>query len=812
MSAASPGRAFVGRLEVLDELRRRADRVRGGVGGLTLVEGEAGVGKSTLITELVTEARAKGMEVLVGRSAPFDDPPPLYPVRAALESHRPPTEESSTEEEGTGSLPFVPPSPSDMVMIGFAPRLDSADGRERWDARARLLDNVGAPSDPGEGERDRLFASLADQFLSLADRTPTLVVLDNVHRADESTLDFLEFLAPQVDTHPLWIVATALPFPALAEPRRGRLERLARAPSVHEVHIRPFTANEVADFVRQLTKDHPVSAEDITRWVSRTGGNPLFIEQLVRTRADHSPAPPGVVDPTPATLVDLLEHQVRSLSEEEHRVMTVASILGPAFDFSVLLRASGEDEERLAEITERLVSRGILRERANEELEFVRDDLRSEIYSTLTDTRRRLLHRRAGEAIEATGAADVATVYALARHFHLGKVDNRAAEYNRFAAEIAAGAFSYSTARQHLEVALESHRRAFPEDAAGDLALTMELAVTLNRLGELGHAENLLREAESREALTRVATPVQRAFLRISLARVLTEQGRWDEAEKLSRELVGSADVRASPETLIAAHRLRGEILYYRGDYRDALADHDAALKLAREQNDERQIAMESVRRANVLGMLPERHEEALEAYQKASEELRRLGDNGEAAYALLFRGIVLSQCGRAEEGLKELREALRLAELAHDARRAGWALFDIADLLGERGELQPALEQNRRAREILERIGDRFGLIQTMIIQGKLLLKSGDTKTAEIELLDAYRLVRELNASADELDVQLRLAEVALANGDASGARARTEELERRGLARVRPDLVHDLQQLRHRLDVRGAETGAHA
>lgn len=812
MATESPAPQFIGRLEVLDELRRRADHVRAGTGGLTLVLGEAGVGKSTLMAELVRECQSKGMEILHGRPGAFDNPPPLHLIRTALESQGGPTDPMTGVPEGSGALPFVPPSPADRVMIGFAPRLEQPEALEQWDARARLLESVSASPDGAEGGRAGLFASLADQFLSLADRTPTLVVLEDLHRADESTLDFLEFLAPQLEPHPLWVVATTLPPPSLAEPRRGRVERLAHAPTTKEMRVRPFTAGEVAEFVRHLAKDRPITGDEVTRWFSQTGGNPLFIEQLVRTHAEVAPPPPGGEVDAPAAMAEFLQQQIHSLSEEEHRTMTVASILGSSFSFGVLLRASGEEEERLAEMTERLVGRGILRERPNEELEFVRDDLRSEIYSTLTDTRRRLLHKRAGEAIEATGPADVATIYALARHFHLGKVDDRAAQYNRLAAEFAARAFTFTVARHHLEIALDSHRRAYPSDLAGELTLTLELAAALDRVGELGRAERLLTESRTREELARVATPVQRALLQISLARILTDQGRWDEAEKLSRELVGSADTRSSPETEIAAHRLRGEILYYRGDYREALADHDEALRLAREQKDEREVAMETVRRANVLGMLPDRFEEALEGYRVASRDLIRLGDNGEAAYALLFRGLVLSQHGRAEEGLAELGEALRLAELAHDARRVGWALFDIADLLGEQGEVPRALEHNRRSREILERIGDRYGVTQTMIIQGKLLLKAGDPKAAEIELLDAYRLVRELNTPADELDVVLRLGEVAFARGDLSGASARLEEVERRALRRTRPDLVQDLESLQRRLADTGGPPGAAA
>jgi tetratricopeptide (TPR) repeat protein len=302
--------------------------------------------------------------------------------------------------------------------------------------------------------------------------------------------------------------------------------------------------------------------------------------------------------------------------------------------------------------------------------------------------------------------------------------------------------------------------------------------------------------------LLRHASATQRVLLKIYLARVLTDEGQWDQADRLTQELLGSAEVHVTPVTLIAVHRLRGELLYYHGRYVESLAHHDSALALAKTLGDPREIALETVRRANVLGMIPDRVDEAVEAYRHAREDLVRLGDRGEAAYALLFMGVVLSQHGRTPEGLVALEEAQKLAEEAHDLRRVGWSLFNIADLKRELHDLDGATTANERAREILTRIGDRFGVTQVLIVAGKIHIDRADWKTAEIELLEAFRLVRELNTPADELDVQLRLAEVALGRGDLTTAVARGEELARRDVSKVRPDLAQDFESFSRRLE----------
>jgi tetratricopeptide (TPR) repeat protein len=206
--------------------------------------------------------------------------------------------------------------------------------------------------------------------------------------------------------------------------------------------------------------------------------------------------------------------------------------------------------------------------------------------------------------------------------------------------------------------------------------------------------------------------------------------------------------------------------------------------------------------------------EDAMAEARDAAKTLERLGDAREAAQAHLFLGVVLGgspfTTPRYPEALSEFSEAIRLAEKSHDSRRIGWALFNLADILRESGKLDEAAERSARSREILERVGDRFGLVQSMIIQGKIELDRGEYDRAEADLLDAYRLVRELRAPADEVDVVLRLAQLSYARGDKATARRRVSELERQNLAALRPDVVADFERLKNALRTKEGEGDA--
>lgn len=786
MAAGAEGRTFVGRVEAVEALHRRFEDARAGTGGVTLLVGDTGVGKSTLVAELVRDMRSRGVRVLEGRAPPVDAPPPFALLRSALESARsaagrpPPATETAAAPDG--------------ILIGFAPRLDDEARRSPVRIEERLLAALGEADERSGGLRDPVWTGLAEQFLEFTRRGPTALILEDLHRADDRSLEAIEFLARQLQNRPLWVLATVRPYASLSPARRSRLEAFEKAAEARRIPLRPLTSGEVADFLKGREPGRQFSGEEIARRFSETGGNPLLLEQLDRRR----PTPPGSVPAPPSGA----RSRVKT-TEAEERVLAVAAVIGPEVPFDLLLRASGEEEERLAESVDRLVARGMLLERPGELLTFGNDRHRAELYEELTESRLRLLHRRVGDALEASGGADVATIYALARHFHLGKADEKSIQYNRTAAEIAERAFSPEVAREYLEHALESFRRSRPDDWTGETELLLELAQQLDHAGELKAAETLLRRHLGRKGLAERLPPPSLALVELYLAQIQTDRGDWKAAEEATARLLRSPSLADHPPLLVGLHRLRGEALYHLGRYEEALAEHTEELRLARAGTNPRAAALGQSRRASVLAMMG-RSDEALKEGREIARTLEALGDVREASHAHLFVGVVLAgvtKPARREEAVAEFDEAIRLAEKAHDLRRVGWALFNAADILREDGRLDRATEQNQRAREILERIGDRFGLVQSMIVSGKIALDRGEFDRSEADLLDAYRLVRELKAPADEVDVVLRLAQLSYARGDRASARRRVRELERQNLPALRPDVAPDFERLKRAL-----------
>ncbi|MCI4373027.1 MAG: AAA family ATPase [Thermoplasmata archaeon] len=795
------GRPFVGRVEAVEALQRRFEDARAGHGGVTLLVGETGVGKTELLAKLVRKIRERDVRVLEARAAPLDAPPPFALIRAAIESAR---------NAGVAPAPDEAGRVPEAFLIGFAPRLDDGAFSTPVQIEDRLLEALDSADEHGAAGRLSLLNGIAAQFLEFTRRGPTVVILEDLHRADETSLAALEFLAGQFQNRPLWVLATIRPPPSLPESRRNRIETFETTTHSERIPLRPLNSAEVAEYLFLRDPNRVFSGEEVARRFSESGGNPLLLEQLER-RLEGSGRPVPSAERGPSG-----EPLLPPLDELGERVAAAGAVLGPEFSFQLLLRASGEDEESLAETVDRLVGAGVFLERPGENLAFADERIRAGVYDSLNESRRRLLHRRVGEALEASGSADLPTIYALARHYHLGKVDEKSISYNRTAAEVALRADAPEVAVEHLGRALESHRRLKPDDWEAETDLVIELAQQVDRVGRLEEAESMLRQHLARRNLKTRVSPAIYALTELYLAKILTDRGEWHEAERTLRRMAEPASVQQlerHPTVLMAMHRLLGEALYYAGRYPEALAEHTEELRLADATGNARARALGEVRRANVLGMMGE-HESAITDARNAAKTLEALGDASEAAFAHLFVGVVISGLPAASpryaESIAEFAEAMRLGEKARDPRRVAWALFNTADILREMGQLTEAAEQNARSREILERIGDRFGLVNAMIVQGKILTDRGEYERAEVELLDAYRIVRELKAPADEVDVVLRLAQLSYARGDRASARRRVVELERNALPTLRPDLAVDFERLKSAVAAKEKADGA--
>ncbi|MEU0935930.1 BTAD domain-containing putative transcriptional regulator [Embleya sp. NPDC005971] len=426
-----PADLFVGRDDELAALLGAAGRV--GAAGLrvALVTGEAGLGKSALLSRLAGELERAGLLVATGRCPEVDGAPPAWAWVEALRA-----------------IAEIVPPPAESAAA-LAPLLgdDPAEG----------------PGQDTAAGRFRLHRAVWSWLAAGARRRPLAILLDDLHRADAETLALLAAAADgEAAGAPLFVVAAYRP-----DEVAGRLtETLAGLARRSPVRLAlPGLPEAAVARVVDAVSQTPVDPATITALAERTGGNPFYVRESARL-LDSEGALVALSD-VPEGVRDVLRRRLARLPEPAVAVLRLASVAGREVDVDVLVHAAEVEEGGVLDALDAGLIAGLLTEPAPGRVRFVHALVRDTMVADLSGLRRTRMHGRIAAALERLGSGDVS---ALAYHYgHAATAGTaaRAVEVCVAAAELAERRFAHDTAVELLGRALECLDR-IPADTAGD--------------------------------------------------------------------------------------------------------------------------------------------------------------------------------------------------------------------------------------------------------------------------------------------------------------------------------------------------------
>jgi DNA-binding SARP family transcriptional activator/tetratricopeptide (TPR) repeat protein len=448
---------FVGRereLAALDDALREA---LSGRGRIVLVAGEPGIGKSRLVEELGTRARSHGARVLVGRCWEAGGAPAYWPWVQALRAY--------VRETDRDALAAQLRAADGDLLVAVLPELaDLAPGRD-------------VPALDTEGARFRLFAAIAAFLRAAAEAQPLVVVLDDVHAADEPSLLLLRFVAREIAASRIVIAGAFRDVdPTLSDPLSAALAELVREPHTSQIALDGLEESDVGEYIELAAGTQP-RAEVVAAIHAETDGNALFVGELVRLlEAEGRLGEAAVALRIPPGVRAVIGQRLGRLSPACADVLACASVLGRDFRLDVLGRLAGLERDALLDALDEAVSERVVVDVPTSpgRLRFAHALIRDALYDELAPMRRLRLHERAGAALEDVYAADLSPhLSVLAQHYvaaaAAGAVD-KAVEYARRAGDQAVSQLAYEEAVRHYETALS---------LAGDGVTRCELLLAL---------------------------------------------------------------------------------------------------------------------------------------------------------------------------------------------------------------------------------------------------------------------------------------------------------------------------------------------
>jgi tetratricopeptide (TPR) repeat protein len=452
--------------------------------------------------------------------------------------------------------------------------------------------------DPGVFQLE-LFAEVQRLFEMLAARRPLLLWLDDLHYADDETIRLLHFLARNIASDKVLIVAT---YRAEEVDRRDRLAELVgslrRDRLASEIEMLSLSEQAMTLLVEQTFGGQPVEARLLQEVLKQADGNPLFATELVHTFVQEGWA--RLVDgrwqrrdsgasPVPTAVTDLVNLRLRRLSPTAQEELQVAAVIGRDVDFTVLRQALQLSDRRALDALDECIEAFIIEE-TDRAYRFRHELLRHAIYAGMRRGRRQLLHKAVGAALEASSAEPGEVAESVAYHYGLCDEPWRALPHLKESARRAAAVFANDQAVALYERALELMRAHPAALAAGEQAELFESLGDLERrLGNTSRSVDLFEEAYAHFDSAGRGEDAVRVRGKAALGHIIL--GRADSAQELIGTTLRQLTDQSPQGVVSRTYYLLAQLHWHSGQNRAALEAAEKALLAANAGGDSGQRA-----------------------------------------------------------------------------------------------------------------------------------------------------------------------------------------------------------------------------
>lgn len=754
---------------------------------LQLVVAEAGLGKSRLLQSLGEWAASwpTACHHFRGRADPQTQGQPYGLLRDML------ARQLLIDETDS------PAVTRQKMEDGIAPLFMADDGPALAQAHAHLLGHLigidfsdsphlsGILEDPAQ-MRSRAFHAAAQALrrISLADGCPLFIALDDLHWADEGTLDFLDHLCRVNHDVPTLILGLARP--TLFERRPAWRERHAGS----AIELQPLDAQASTALAMQLLSRLPqIPAELLALLTTRAAGNPFFMEELVKMLVDQGALRMGEQGWTlnagrllpggvPSTLTGVVQARLDSLPATERLALQQASVIGMVFWEPALAELDPAAPPALPALVQRQLT--LPRDASSladaREYAFAHHILREVAYDTVLKRYRQLWHARTAAWLSALSGLRAEGLLGLAaEHFERAGDAPRACEHYTRAAESARRKYAHDTTLRCVAAALPLTAACTSEQAP---LLRWRLLDARERTLDLQG-----RRAEQRQDLQELAELAEtldddrrRADLATRRCLLALRGGDVAGAEQAAREAMRLAARAGDIKLRLNAHRLLADTLARQGQVAQALALANEGLVEVRATG---LLGLES-RFLNALTVIHAQRGDLmalLENCQQATRLRHELGDRRNEAIGLATLGGIWMALGQHAQAEAALRESLKLHRAVGDRGQEPVALANLSQLALWQGEIPQALDHARQAHAVAAEVQARELEAFALWCLGQAELAQGQITSAESSFAAAL-VAAQATGSAYALDAQAGLARVALLQGDQAEALRHAEAL----------------------------------
>ncbi|RKZ02787.1 MAG: hypothetical protein DRQ04_03330 [Candidatus Hydrothermota bacterium] len=784
---------FTGRDAELESLKKFFVKTLQRKTTTVVISGEAGVGKTRLAREFLKVASLLGAEILKGKCYDFTKDIPYQPIKEALAtfSEIDPLEIYSIIDE----MPVLIRS----EVLKILPFLDIT--------RLKLSsEHIKTGREPDD--KWRLFGGIKELFEGLERKRPLVLFFDDIHWADEASLELVSFLARSIENKRILFLLAFREGEREKNPIRSFLNSFTKENNYHEIHLKRLKEEDVSRMLKSILGFN-APAELVEYLYSETEGNPFFIVEYVRRMADEgtiSEIKKGsfrvdtIKKTIPPGIKDIILARIAPLRDITKRILRIASVIGEEIDFNVLLAVSGINEGFLFDVLDELLKLKILREDlklGTEVYSFTHGKIRDVVYEDMPHSLRKTLHRKVGNTLEEITADVEQIAEELAHHFLQAREEEKALKYLLMSARKAEKLYAFENALSHYEKALS----LIPPSRKERLDIYMNMIPLLHILGKRKRENSVLEKAfalvgekderyrellrhrikylislsnykEAKELCEsllnlekRAGKSPQYAETLMLLGKIHYLQAYYDTALEAFEEAAGIWEELGDNSSYAKALTQIARILNKRGQSRKSTEYLSRAFEVLKKAGDRRGMA-EIYCEQGIIHLELSEFEKSREFFEKAHKLYTEIGDKEGEARALHLEGNSILSISEYEKALSKFEKALEIRKAIDDKRGMAASLANMGLIYQSTGNAEKAIEYYRSAAAIAEEIGDRDSLQVILNNMGTIYLNESNLKEARRTLNKALKIAREIKDKSMESTVLINLGNIAWQKG----------------------------------------------
>jgi len=768
---------LVGREKETLYLQRALEKTFQGEGSLVMIGGEAGIGKTTLVSSMDHFPQFPQIIYLKGRCNVETRTIPYYPFIEAFSGYFKPWGEEQIE-----------------IYHGIQEvyRSELAKVIPRFEEKELKGIRVEIPPD-----RLRLFEGFHLLMETMCEKKPLVLFIDDLHWADETSLDLLHYIARRVGNERVLILGTYRKEEVSRSPLGRVIRTMQEERLMENLELDLLSPDAVHQVIESAFLGEKVSREFTKMIGTKTGGNPLFIMEILRSLREEDRK--EILEESgskevferltlPESIKEMIQRRIEGLGPESQEILTYSAIVGKEIPLDILLHLTGKSEGNLLDLLDRTVENYLLEEVRGSEGEryrFHHPLMGDVIYSGTQGKRKKLLHRRAGEVMEGYFHESLEEVSGdLARHFYDGEDYPKAFLYARRAGDRAKRIYANEEAIDYYSKALDSLEK-MDENYPGE-----KFDILLNRseiLGIVGRTEerrkdieeaiDLAKKMNDKKRLSDALITQSHYYLQISDFRNSLKTA--EKALKMKKEIsdkqgeakalqrIGSASTDLGDTTkAIQCHEEAvkicretkdrigeganlfsiGVAYYFTGDLQKAKKFYEDSLKIFQETGEKWRSGI-TLGNIGVIYSQTGDDRKALQVYHASLRLRSELGNREGEAGDLINIGLVLEHSGKYLEALEKCQKAVKInQEIGHKAGE-GNGLGNIGSVYNLLGDYSKALEYYEKTLRIRRETGDRRGESLALNNLGGVYENLGNNETALEFQKKAFTIAKEMNS-----------------------------------------------------------------